>query len=385
MLEFAKTQPKGWNSWEVNEATVTEEDEKRNADIMAEKLKKYGWNYVVVDIQWYEPGAESAAYRKFADLKIDEYSRVLPAENRFPSSADGVGFAPLAEYVHQLGLKFGIHILRGIPRQAVHGRMHIKGTDKTADQIAINSICPWNSDMYGVDMSIPEGQLYYDSLMELYASWGVDFIKVDDIAYSTIYRDSHRKDIEGIRKAIDKTGRDIVLSLSPGPARLQDGSFLQKTANMWRLTDDFWDEWELLYDMFDRCNYWSPFIRKGNWPDCDMLPLGHIGICFGVFVYPYMKKKREAALVSIVYIGIMSVLYLIPQLIGNFSAYMLGVVAAFLVMYVQDRRNSYQKIFLAVTFFSIRWRAVAMADRLDDFITTALVFGNTIAGRQWMQ
>ena len=155
------------------------------------------------------------------------------------------------------------------------------GTDKKADQIAVNSICPWNSDMYGVDMSIPEGQLYYDSLMELYASWGVDFIKVDDIAYSTIYRDSHRKEIEGIRKAIDKTGREIVLSLSPGPARLQDGSFLQKNANMWRLTDDFWDEWELLYDMFDRCNYWSPFIRKGNWPDCDMLPLGHIGIRSG--------------------------------------------------------------------------------------------------------
>ena len=281
MLEFAKTPPKGWNSWDVYGASVTEEEVKRNADIMAEKLKVYGWDYVVVDIQWYEPGAESAAYRKFADLKMDEYSRVLPAENRFPSSADGAGFAPLAEYVHKLGLKFGIHILRGIPRQAVHGRMHIKGTDKTADQIAVNSICPWNSDMYGVDMSIPEGQLYYDSPMELYASWGVDFIKVDDIAYSTIYRDSHRKEIEGIRKAIDKTGREIVLSLSPGPARLQDGSFLQKNANMWRLTDDFWDEWELLYDMFDRCNYWSPFIRKGNWPDCDMLPLGHIGIRSG--------------------------------------------------------------------------------------------------------
>ena len=218
MLEFAKTPPKGWNSWDVYGASVTEEEVKRNADIMAEKLKVYGWDYVVVDIQWYEPGAESAAYRKFADLKMDEYSRVLPAENRFPSSADGAGFAPLAEYVHKLGLKFGIHIVRGIPRQAVHGRMHIKGTDKTADQIAINSICPWNSDMYGVDMSIPEGQLYYDSLMELYASWGVDFIKVDDIAYSTIYRDSHRKEIEGIRKAIDKTGRDIVLSLLNGYA-----------------------------------------------------------------------------------------------------------------------------------------------------------------------
>ena len=154
MLEFAKTPPKGWNSWDVYGASVTEEEVKRNADIMAEKLKKYGWNYVVVDIQWYEPGAESAAYRKFADLKIDEYSRVLPAENRFPSSADGVGFAPLAEYVHQLGLKFGIHILRGIPRQAVHGRMNIKGTDKTADQIAINSICPWNCMLLGELISL---------------------------------------------------------------------------------------------------------------------------------------------------------------------------------------------------------------------------------------
>ena len=109
------------------------------------------------------------------------------------------------------------------------------------------------------------------------------------------------------------------------------------------------------------------------------------GICFGVFVYPYMKKKREAALVSIVYIGIMSVLYLIPQQIGNFSAYMLGVVAAFLVMYVQDRRNIYQKMFLAVTFFSIRWLAVAMADRLDDFITKALVFRNMGAEKVWLQ
>ena len=139
MLEFAKTPPKGWNSWDVYGASVTEEEVKRNADIMAEKLKVYGWDYVVVDIQWYEPGAESAAYRKFADLKMDEYSRVLPAENRFPSSADGAGFAPLAEYVHKLGLKFGIHILRGIPRQAVHGRMHIKGTDK---------ICQFQKDSY---------------------------------------------------------------------------------------------------------------------------------------------------------------------------------------------------------------------------------------------
>ena len=151
MLEFAKTPPKGWNSWDVYGASVTEEEVKRNADIMAEKLKVYGWDYVVVDIQWYEPGAESAAYRKFADLKMDEYSRVLPAENRFPSSADGAGFAPLAEYVHKLGLKFGIHILRGIPRQAVHGRMQIRlllTAFVHGIQICMEWICQFRKDSY---------------------------------------------------------------------------------------------------------------------------------------------------------------------------------------------------------------------------------------------
>lgn len=281
LKNFAKTPPKGWNSWDVYGASVTEEEVRRNADVMANKLKDHGWNYVVVDIQWYEPTADSAAYHVFAPLNIDEYSRVIPAENRFPSAKDGNGFKALGDYIHSLGLKFGIHILRGIPREAVHKQMKIKGTDKTANQIAINTICPWNSDMYGVDVSIPEGQLYYDSLLEMYASWGIDFIKVDDIAYSTIYREAHLAEIAAIRKAIDKTGREIILSLSPGPARLQDGSFLQENANMWRLTDDFWDDWKLLYDMFDRCNYWSPFIREGNWPDCDMLPLGHIGIRSG--------------------------------------------------------------------------------------------------------
>lgn len=281
MRNFAKTPPKGWNSWDAYGASVTEEEIRKNADVMAGKLKRYGWEYVVADIQWYEPTADSAHYHKFAALNMDEYSRLIPAENRFPSSKDGAGFKPLAEYIHGLGLKFGIHIMRGIPRQAVHQKTKIKGTSLTADRIALNSICPWNSDMYGVDMSIPEGQLYYDSLLELYAEWGVDFIKVDDIAYSTIYREAHFAEIVAIRRAIDKTGREIVLSLSPGPARLQDGSFLQKNANMWRLTDDFWDEWDMLYDMFERCDRWSPFIRKGNWPDCDMLPLGHIGIRSG--------------------------------------------------------------------------------------------------------
>lgn len=109
------------------------------------------------------------------------------------------------------------------------------------------------------------------------------------------------------------------------------------------------------------------------------------GIYFGKFVCPYIKKKKGAVAVSIVYITIMLVLYMIPPQIDNFSAYLIGVIAAFLVMYVEDRRNIYQKIFLAITFFSIRWLTVAMAGRLDDLVTKALVFRNMSAEKVWLQ
>ncbi|WP_373742327.1 glycoside hydrolase family 27 protein [Jeotgalibaca porci] len=272
------TPPKGWNSWDVYGASVTESEVKENAAYMAENLLSHGWEYVVVDIQWYEPTADSSHYHAFAELKMDEYGRLIPAENRFPSAVNGVGFKNLSDYVHSLGLKFGIHIMRGIPRQAVHLNVPIAGTNLRARDIAhANSICPWNTDMYGIDMGKEGAQAYYDSIFKLYAEWGVDFIKVDDIADSKLYS-THLEEIKAIRKAIDKTGRDMVLSLSPGPAPLKYGTFFQEYANMWRLTDDFWDNWEQLKDMFTRCAQWSPFVGPGSWPDCDMLPLGHIGI-----------------------------------------------------------------------------------------------------------
>ncbi|WP_020616984.1 glycoside hydrolase family 27 protein [Paenibacillus daejeonensis] len=275
---YATTPPMGWNSWDCYGASVTEEEVRGNADYMATHLKDYGWEYVVVDIQWYEPGAYSSSYRPFVPLVMDEYSRLMPAENRFPSAAGGKGFQPLAEYVHGLGLKFGIHIMRGIPRQAVHADTAILGTEATARQIAhTNSICPWNTDMYGVNADKDGSQAYYDSLFELYASWGVDFVKVDDIAASRLYH-FHQAEIEMIRKAIDRCGRPMVLSLSPGPAPLEHAEVLSSNANMWRMTDDYWDLWKLLEGMFERCDKWSAVVAPGQWPDCDMLPLGHIGI-----------------------------------------------------------------------------------------------------------
>ncbi|MRH43349.1 alpha-galactosidase [Aquibacillus halophilus] len=276
--QFALTPPMGWNSWDCYGATVREDEVRGNAKYMAENLKEYGWEYVVVDIQWSESGAESSVYRPFVPLEMDEYSRLVPAENRFPSAKGGKGFKPLADYIHSLDLKFGIHIMRGIPRQAVHRNTNLLGTTKGARDIARpNSICPWNTDMYGVDMTKEGAQAYYDSLFQLYAEWEIDFVKVDDIADSKLYS-THTEEIRAIRKAIDNCGREIVLSLSPGPAPLEHASLLEEHANMWRMTDDYWDKWELLYDMFERCYKWSKNNGKGYWPDADMLPLGHIGI-----------------------------------------------------------------------------------------------------------
>lgn len=283
MINVAKTPPMGWNSWDCYGASVTEAELIGNAEYMAANLKQFGWEYVVCDIQWYEPTADSFEYHKFTELCMDEYSRLIPAENRFPSAAGGVGFKTIADRIHDMGLKFGIHIMRGIPRQAVHRNTKIKGSDATARNIAHPySLCPWNTDMYGVDPKQKGAQEYYNSLFELYAYWGVDFVKVDDICVNWLIPSnpySTKAEIELIRRAIDNCGRPMVLSLSPGPAQISEARHLAANANMWRLTDDFWDEWEHLYNMFERCKMWSPYVQEHHWPDCDMLPIGHIGIC----------------------------------------------------------------------------------------------------------
>lgn len=268
------TAPMGWNSWDCYGAAVTEDIVRKNAEFMAKNLKQYGWEYVVVDIQWYEPSAENHEYHPFTELCMDEYSRLIPAENRFPSSKGGKGFAPLAEYVHSLGLKFGIHIMRGIPRQAVHRNTPIKGTDRRAREIAKTaSICSWNTDMYGVDPDKEGARAYYDSLFELYASWGVDFIKCDDIARKF---PKEEQELVMLSEALHGCGRDMILSLSPGPAPLEKAELLKQVSNMWRITDDFWDFWDQLYDMFQRAEKWCTHAGAGHFPDADMLPIGPI-------------------------------------------------------------------------------------------------------------
>lgn len=277
---LAATPPMGWNSWDSYGTTVRDEQVKANADWMAAHLKQHGWQYVVVDMEWFvtNPVAEgNASNFKYA---MDDRGRYMPALNRFPSATQEAGFAPLAAYVHAKGLKFGIHILQGIPREAVRRNLSIDGSSfRAADAANTAGTCNWNHDNFDLK-DTAAGQAYYDSIARLYAGWGVDLIKVDCIA-SRPYKGA---EIRMLSNALKKTGRPIVLSLSPGAAPIDKVDEMRKYAQMWRISNDVWDEWHSdveypqgLGDQFPRVAEWAPLSEPRHWPDADMLPLGYLG------------------------------------------------------------------------------------------------------------
>ena len=294
---IASLPPMGWNSWDCYGAAVTEDIVRQNADYMAKHLKQYGWEYVVVDIQWYQPTALNHQYEPFSTVTMDEYGRLLPAVNRFPSSANGAGFKPLADYVHSLGLKFGIHIMRGMPRMAAHNHLPIKDSKFSCHEAANpNSICFWNPDMYGLHCDREAARAYYDSIFRLYAQWGVDFIKCDDIAREYPHC---QREIEVISEACRASGRDMVLSLSPGPAPVERAEHLKQYANMWRITDDFWDNWRLLKAMFERAEKWCIHAAPGHWPDADMLPLGALRQCDNPDDWTHFTQAEQRTMMTL--------------------------------------------------------------------------------------
>ncbi len=170
------------------------------------------------------------------------------------------------------------------PAQVVKDNLPIAGTSfHAADAADLDATCPWDEGNYGIKDNTA-GQAYYDSMMKLYASWGLDFIKVDCISDHP-YRPT---EIRQIAEAIKKSGRPIVLSLSPGPTQVEHVAEVAKYAQMWRITDDHWDGWKFshsgasefpvgLSDEFDRIAKWAPYVKPGAWPDPDMLPEGYLG------------------------------------------------------------------------------------------------------------
>jgi alpha-galactosidase len=301
----AATPPMGWNSWDSYGLTITEQQFRDNAKIEADSLKEFGWNYAVIDEGWFFFNPEDRPHPDTLHYAIDPNGRYVPVVARFPSAGTTVpvaaaaaaamnapklnatiqstSFKALAEAIHAEGLKFGIHIVRGIPRASVERNLPIANSSFAATDAADTSdACPWDPTNWGVKNNAA-GQAWYDSLLSQYADWGVDLLKVDCIADHPYKAD----EIRMIRKAIDKTGRAMVLSLSPGPTSLDHAAEVGQLANMWRISDDFWDYWasehpdrtypQSLSGQFARVAAWAPFTKPGNWPDADMLPIGHIG------------------------------------------------------------------------------------------------------------
>jgi hypothetical protein len=274
----------GWNSWDSFGTTVSEADFRENAKFLADHLKSLGWQYAVVDMEWFVTNPTPEGNSKTSEYSFDDYGRYVPGPKRFPSSVGGAGFKPLADYTHSLGLKFGIHILEGIPKRAVEKNLPIDASKFHAAEAADPSdTCTWNYDNFGTKAAgdgAAAAQAYYDSIALLYASWGVDFIKVDCIS-SRPYKGD---DIRMLSTALRKTGRPMVLSLSPGAAPIEKIDEMRKYANLWRISDDVWDLWHStvdypqgLGDQFPRVAKWAGLGQAGGWPDADMLPLGYLG------------------------------------------------------------------------------------------------------------
>jgi alpha-galactosidase len=272
----ASTPPLGWNSYDSYNWNVTEAQVKANADYMRDNLKQFGWQYIVVDWAWYYPGSGTGSPNQDANLnprlRMDANGRLLPDTVRFPSATGTNGFKPLADYIHAQGLKFGVHLMRGIPRQAVADNVPILGTSCRANQINNSTTASWLNLMWGLNMSNSCAQAYLDSVFALFAAWGVDFVKVDDIAAPT-YRQS---EVDGYHLAIQHSGRPMVLSLSPGATPLSAASHVTANAHMWRVVNDLWDNWTALDAEFDVLRDWSPFRTTGAWPDPDMIPIGRL-------------------------------------------------------------------------------------------------------------
>jgi len=296
---IAATPPMGWNSWDAYGLTITEPQFRDNVRVLKAKLLPFGWNYAVIDEGWFFENPQDRNTPDKLRYAIDPYGRYVPVPARFPSAPAKSGlitaytgpipklaatieetsFAALGAWVHAQGLKFGIHIVRGIPRASVERGLPIEGsTFHTQDAADETDACPWDPTNWGVKDN-PAGQAWYDSLLRQYASWGVDLLKVDCIAD----RPYKVTEIRMIRRAIDKTGRPMVLSLSPGPTSLDHAAEVGTLANMWRISDDLWDVWNSgknfpqgIKDHFALTASWAKFAHPGNWPDADMLPLGEL-------------------------------------------------------------------------------------------------------------
>lgn len=272
---LASTPPMGWNSFDSYSCHLYEEVALKELEVFIDTYAPYGYEYYVIDNGWFAEHERivGEGYRlpmrqhaKASDVRINGYGIVQPSKEGFPN-----GFKPLVDKLHSNGLKFGLHLMRGIPRKAVEQNTPIQGTPYHAQDIAdTKDICSWCNYMYGVDMDKPGAQEFYSSLIQQFADWGVDFIKVDDVIHKP-------REIAAYRKAIDNCGRPIILSLSPG--REVDETLVKDTysqANLFRIVADVWDHKNSFKGHLERYKVFGKYSRPGMWADIDMIPFGEL-------------------------------------------------------------------------------------------------------------
>ncbi|MBN2610569.1 MAG: glycoside hydrolase family 27 protein [Bacteroidales bacterium] len=278
----------GWNSYDCYGTHINEKLTLENLDAFIQKLKPYGYEYFVIDAGWYryydlKPGEIWPTDGDKMHLTMDEFGRFTPAPVYFPD-----GIKAIVDYAHKHGVKFGLHLMRGISREAVEKNLPIRGTKYFARDIAnVNDTCNWSNLNYGINMDKPGAQEYYNSVVELLADWGVDFIKYDDIVHKP-------REINAVADAIEKTGKKIVLSISPGDDINPEFYKTYQRADMIRISRDVWDLQEDIDISFERWEHIKPYADKGFWLDMDMIPFGHIRINYPVTINK-LKSTRGYA------------------------------------------------------------------------------------------
>ncbi|BBN14401.1 alpha-galactosidase [Marchantia polymorpha subsp. ruderalis] len=277
---LAASPPRGWNSYDSFSWLVTEQEFLANAEYVAQNLLERGYEYVVVDFLWYRKNETGASVHGGTDI-IDQWGRLQPDPTRWPSSKGGLGFSLVAERVHSLGLKFGIHVMRGISLAAVQANTSILGTENArAQNIArLDDSCKWMPESFvGVNTSIYEGRAFIRSLYEQYASWGVDFVK-HDCVFGT---DLELEEVKTVSEILADLARPVLYSLSPGIGTSTDLAHqVGQYVNAYRVTGDTWDRWNQVRNHFDTARDFASSgltgasgLRGYSWPDFDMLPLG---------------------------------------------------------------------------------------------------------------
>jgi alpha-galactosidase len=260
-----------WSSWSFERSNPTAAKIDAQADALKSSgLSSHGYSYVNVDDFWMACNSDGP--------EVDSSGRWIANPATFPG-----GIAAVASHVHADGLKFGIYVTPGIPENAVLANTPIEGTSDTAAGIANTSVTETNYNcqhMYGINYSAPGAQAYINSWADEFASWGVDYVKIDGVGAGDL------PDVQAWSAALAQTGRPIALELSNSLA-ISDATTWSALANGWRTTGDIecycgaggssypLTDWGNVSSRFSAAASWQPYGGPGSWNDYDSIEVGN--------------------------------------------------------------------------------------------------------------